>query len=109
MGDRVEAMVQATVLRTDKRRALAAIATEIGRGEISFPTTAQMALRIREALGDPDCAIGTVGTEHILFGTDYPFGNPNSLAEGIRRVESLAIDEAAKGAIFSGTADRLLR
>jgi HD-like signal output (HDOD) protein len=38
---------------------LAAIATEIGQGEITFPTTAQMALRIRHALYDPDCAIGT--------------------------------------------------
>jgi predicted TIM-barrel fold metal-dependent hydrolase len=56
-----------------------------------------------------DCAIGTVGTEQILYGTDYPFGSPNSLAEGIRRIESLAISDAAKAAILSGTADRLLR
>ena len=52
-------MGQATTTKPDKRRILAAIATEIGQGEITFATTAQMALRIRRALYDPDCAVGT--------------------------------------------------
>lgn len=44
----------------DRQRMLEAIATEIGRGELSFPTSSQLALRIREALDDPDCAASSV-------------------------------------------------
>jgi HD-like signal output (HDOD) protein len=52
-------LLQATAGKPDKGRVLAAIASKVRDGEISFPTTAQMALRISEALGDPDCASGT--------------------------------------------------
>jgi len=52
-------MPTAAVNPGSKRRTLAAIATEIGQGEITFPTTAQLALRIRNALYDPDCPVGT--------------------------------------------------
>jgi len=52
-------MLQTTTRRADKGKVFAAIAAEIGHGEISFPTTAQMALRVREALSDPDCSIAT--------------------------------------------------
>jgi len=44
----------------DKRRILETIALEIGRGEIAFPTSSQLALRIRQVLDDPDCAAATV-------------------------------------------------
>jgi HD-like signal output (HDOD) protein len=44
----------------DKRQILAAIATQIGQGEIAFPTSTQLALRVRKALDDPDCAVDTV-------------------------------------------------
>ena len=43
----------------DKRQVLAEMAEEVGGSAINFPTTAQMALRIRQALADPDCATGT--------------------------------------------------
>ena len=46
--------------RMDRRAILARIATEIGQGAIAFPASAHVALRIREALDDPDCAVGTV-------------------------------------------------
>jgi len=44
----------------NRGRILAAIATQIGQGEIAFPTSARLALRIRNTLDDPDCDVGTV-------------------------------------------------
>ena len=38
---------------------LAALAMDIAQGEINFPTSAQIALRIRNALYDPDCHVAT--------------------------------------------------
>jgi HD-like signal output (HDOD) protein len=52
-------MTAAVARPGSKRSILVAIATEIGQGEITFPTTAQVALRIRNALYDPDCPVGT--------------------------------------------------
>jgi len=44
----------------EKRRILEIIAAEIGRGELAFPSSSQLALRIRQVLDDPQCAVGTV-------------------------------------------------
>jgi aminocarboxymuconate-semialdehyde decarboxylase len=55
------------------------------------------------------CAIDTVGPDHIVFGTDYPFTGPDSVAEGIARIQRLDITPSQREAIFSGTADRILR
>ncbi|HUL92947.1 MAG TPA: HDOD domain-containing protein [Burkholderiales bacterium] len=44
----------------NRQRVLELIATEIGRGELTFPTSSQLALRIRQALDDPDCAAASV-------------------------------------------------
>ena len=44
----------------DRRRILAAISTEIGQGQIAFSTSARLALRVRNALDDPDCVASTV-------------------------------------------------
>jgi aminocarboxymuconate-semialdehyde decarboxylase len=55
-----------------------------------------------------DCAIRTVGIERILFGTDYPFGGPNSVRRGIESISNLPISEEEKEAVLSGTTDRLL-
>ncbi|HEX8989138.1 MAG TPA: HDOD domain-containing protein [Rhodocyclaceae bacterium] len=41
----------------DKLAAFRAIAAEVGRGELAFPTSAQVALRVRRALEDPECHI----------------------------------------------------
>lgn len=41
----------------DTQKALAQIATEAERGELIFPTTAEMALKVQRALDDPDCSI----------------------------------------------------
>ena len=63
-------MLQATTLEPDKNRQLAEIASEIHGSAVSFPTSAQMALRIRQALSDPDCATSTatrlIGAEPLL-------------------------------------------
>jgi predicted TIM-barrel fold metal-dependent hydrolase len=55
-----------------------------------------------------DCAIRTVGIERILFGTDYPFGGPNSPRRGIESISQLPISDDEKEAVLSGTTDRLL-
>lgn len=41
----------------DKRAAFKAIAAAVGHGELAFPTSAQVALRVRRALEDPECHI----------------------------------------------------
>lgn len=41
----------------DRNAVLRKIATEVSAGEISFPTSAQVALRLQRALDDPDCHV----------------------------------------------------
>ena len=41
----------------DKRAAFKAIATHVAHGELAFPTSAQIAMRVRRALEDPECHI----------------------------------------------------
>lgn len=41
----------------DKREAFKAIAGQVAQGELSFPTGAQVALKVRQALDDPDCPV----------------------------------------------------
>ena len=41
----------------DKRDAFKAIAADVAKGELAFPTSAQIALRVRRALDDPECHI----------------------------------------------------
>ncbi len=55
-----------------------------------------------------DCAVRTVGLKQIMFGTDYPFGGPDSVSRNIKRIEGLPISDAEKAAVLGGTADRLL-
>lgn len=43
----------------DKHETLRIIAAEAGRGELTFPTSAKMALRIQQAIDDPDCEVET--------------------------------------------------
>lgn len=43
----------------DKREAFGTIATQVAQGELAFPTGAQVALKVRQALDDPDCHIDT--------------------------------------------------
>jgi len=41
----------------DRREIFKSIAAEASRGELSFPTSAQVAMRVRQALDKPDCHI----------------------------------------------------
>jgi hypothetical protein len=41
----------------DKRNAFKLIADTVGQGELAFPTSAQIAMRVRRALEDPECHI----------------------------------------------------
>lgn len=43
----------------DKREIFKTIAGEVAQGELSFPTGAQVALKLRQALDDPGCSIDT--------------------------------------------------
>jgi predicted TIM-barrel fold metal-dependent hydrolase len=56
-----------------------------------------------------DCAVKTVGLDRIVYGTDYPFGGPGSVARAIERITSLPISDDDKQAVLGGTADKLLR
>lgn len=65
-----------------------------------------------------DTAIGSVaalmcghsffGADHILFGTDMPFGAGDKTAQTIDTIEQMAIPDSDKKKIFGGNAKRLL-
>ena len=48
----------------DRHETLSIIAAEAGRGELTFPTSAKMALRIQQAIDDPDCRVETAA--HLI-------------------------------------------
>ena len=41
----------------DKSEIFKTIASQVAEGELAFPTGAQVALKVREALDDPDCPV----------------------------------------------------
>lgn len=41
----------------DKHAVFASIAADVAKGELAFPTSAQVAMKVRQALDDPDCHI----------------------------------------------------
>jgi aminocarboxymuconate-semialdehyde decarboxylase len=54
-------------------------------------------------------AIDTFGADRIVYGTDYPFGPSERMAQAIALINSLDLTPEQKEAIFHGTAERLLR
>ncbi len=50
-------------------------------------------------------ALEFFGTDHIMFGTDFPWGDSDQI---IRNIESLDISEDDKKEIFSGNAKKIL-
>lgn len=57
-----------------------------------------------------DLAVATVGLDHIVYGTDYPFvDGVAGVKRNIARINSYDITDAQKEAIFGGTVDKLLR
>lgn len=55
-----------------------------------------------------ECAVQTLGADHILFGSSYPV-RPAWLLEGANFVRGLSISEADKELILHGNAERLCR
>lgn len=53
------------------------------------------------------CAVDTVGADHVVFGTDYP-PVPIPLARSIKVVQDLRLPDTEKEQIFSGNAARIL-
>jgi len=43
----------------DKVQAFKTMAADVAKGELAFPTSAQVALKVRQTLDDPDCSIDT--------------------------------------------------
>jgi HD-like signal output (HDOD) protein len=43
----------------DKQEAFKSIAADVAKGELAFPTSARVAMKVRQALDDPDCHIET--------------------------------------------------
>lgn len=77
----------------DKRRILAAIATQIGQGEIAFPTSTQLALRVRQVLDDPDCSVDTVArlirADPLLAARTVALANSALFARGGRVITDI--------------------
>jgi aminocarboxymuconate-semialdehyde decarboxylase len=58
-----------------------------------------------------ECAVSFFGVEHILFGTDMPFGDDDGLAfvrDNIATIELLSVDITERRKIFEDNARRLL-
>ena len=58
------------------------------------------------------CGLDFFGTEHVLFGTDFPFDRESGaifMRETLAAVDGLAIGQDARDLILSGNAVRLLR
>ena len=58
-----------------------------------------------------ECALSFLGVEHILFGTDMPFGEEDGLQyirDNIATVEALSLDKAERQKIFEGNARQVL-
>ena len=48
-----------------------------------------------------------MGADHLLYGTDHPYGQPYKLIAGM--VEQLKCTEAERELIYHGNAEKLLR
>lgn len=58
-----------------------------------------------------ECALSFFGVEHILFGTDMPFGEDDGAAyirDNVATVEALSLSAAERRKIFDGNARRIL-
>ena len=55
------------------------------------------------------CGYGFFGAEHILFGTDMPFGGPHKIPQAISSIEEMTIPDPDKHKIFEDNAKRILK
>lgn len=79
----------------DRREALKCIAAEAAAGEIAFPTSAEVALRVQRALDDPDCHIEAAGrlvqTEPLLAARVVALANSVAFNRSGRAVTEVRI------------------
>ena len=54
------------------------------------------------------CVIDFFGPSHVLFGTDVPLGPANAVEATIADIDACGLDDAAREAVYSGNALRLL-
>lgn len=77
-------------LAMDRPRALKIITDEAARGELTFPTSFQVALKVKEALDDPDCHIDTaarvVQSEPLLAAKVVAIANSLAYNPGGREI-----------------------
>lgn len=80
----------------DVQKALEAIAADAARGDMVFPTHAEIAMRVRRALDDPDCSVGElsqlISAEPIL--SARVVGIANSVAYNRSGRESSDVNSA---------------
>lgn len=79
----------------DRREALKRIAAETAAGDIAFPTSAEVALRVQRALDDPDCHIEAAGrlvqTEPLLAARVVALANSVAFNRSGRAVTEVRI------------------
>ena len=79
----------------DRREALKSIAAEAAAGDIAFPTSAEVALRVQRALDDPDCHIEAAGrlvqTEPLLAARVVALANSVAFNRSGRAVTEVRI------------------
>lgn len=81
--------------------ALKTIASQVGQGELSFPTSAEVALRVQRALDDPDCHIDTasklVQAEPVLAARVVAIANSSVYNRAGREISDVRVAVARLG------------
>jgi HD-like signal output (HDOD) protein len=87
--------------RMDASEAFKSIVAEVGRGELTFPTSAKVALRVRQALDDPDCpaetAVRLVQAEPLLSARVVALANSVAFNPSGREITDVRIAVARLG------------
>ena len=55
------------------------------------------------------CAYAFFGANHLVLGTDFPFGGSQGVLKTLKSIEDMAIPEIEKEEILEQNARRLLR
>ena len=56
-----------------------------------------------------DCAAATIGTDHLVFGADFPSTNPESMKVNKGLIEGLKLPQKERDKIFGGNAMKLFK
>ena len=55
------------------------------------------------------CAVATIGVNHLMLGSDYPAGQPNWMEKSVQCIESLGLAPKDQEKIMSGNARKLFK